>query len=130
MDKKLDILVIEDDSELQFMFSEFARLVNHNYFSATSGKESINLVEDNFYHLIFLDYNLEDMDGLEIYNIAKNKTKNSKFVIMSGSVDLVKNKFNNKGNIIDFLEKPFSFEMFRDIISKIESDRDIQLFEM
>jgi DNA-binding NtrC family response regulator len=120
--EKIKILVIDDDVELQFMFSEFVRMVGHNYYSATNGEESIKLMKNNSYDLVFLDYNLEDKNGFEIYEIMEKENYNSKFVVMSGILELIKEEFKGKKNIIAFFEKPFSLENFREIVENVSND--------
>lgn len=128
MKKKKCILIIDDELIiLEALKIQLERLVGTDFIieSASCGEEAIELLEDFFkndehFHLVISDYNLDDMKGTKILAHALQLFPKIKKVIISGQLD--------EEDIINFdrtvgldlrLGKPWNMGELLDLIDKI-----------
>jgi len=82
------ILIVEDDSYvhelLNFMLTQ---RTNYVITAASDGQQALDVLEEEIPGLIFLDYMLPKIDGLEVCRRIKNsdKTKHIPVIMMSAS---------------------------------------------
>jgi CheY-like chemotaxis protein len=57
--------------------------------SFTDPEEALSSFKPNFYYLVILDIKMPNMDGFEIYEKIKRKTKKSAYVFLQPSLILV-----------------------------------------
>jgi CheY-like chemotaxis protein len=80
----LKILLIEDNSILQTVFSEFLETLNcTNVDIATTGKQALSLYEKHKYALILLDIGLPDIDGIEVCKRIRKKEDHTPVVAIT-----------------------------------------------
>ncbi len=97
------ILVVDDTKSTQVFFQEELSKENYEVDSALSGEEAIKKIETKIYDLVFLDYNLSGMNGVETYKRIKMINPKTKIIMISGYLqDLL-----ISGNDIMFIHKPF-----------------------
>ncbi len=107
---KAKVLVVDDNVMNLHVFS--ALLKNTKIFvqEASSGEEGLNYLASNYYDIIFLDYMMPVMDGIETFNIFKTLTSspsiNSPVVMLTANaVAGAKEEYLKKG-FTAFLSKP------------------------
>ena len=74
MNKKLNILLIEDD---RIEVVKFKRAISDEFkdleiLQASNGKEAQRMLNEPYPHVIVLDLNMPDTDGIEFLSILKN----------------------------------------------------------
>ncbi|MEE3999217.1 response regulator [Tenacibaculum sp. FZY0031] len=77
MDKKIKILLIEDDKIeiLKFNRAISSILQKHIITQANNGKEALSLLEKGLPNIILLDLNMPDTNGIEFLTILKSDDK-------------------------------------------------------
>lgn len=101
------ILVVEDDTDINGLISRYLQKESHNVHSAFDGKEALELISLNDYHLIILDLMLPQVDGYAILGIVR-KQKNVPVLILSAKSDEIdKIKALDLG-ADDYITKPFT----------------------
>lgn len=93
-EKKLKIMVIEDDALLLKAISKKLKLEGIDTTPCPSAKVAFNELEKGKPDVIWLDYYLEDMDGHEFMQwfIEKEEWKEIPVVVVSNSASYVKKK--------------------------------------
>ena len=77
------ILFVEDDANLCLLYaSEFAD-AGYDVATAQSGREALELIDQDRPDLVVLDIKMEPMDGLELLDTLLNRTKALPVVINS-----------------------------------------------
>lgn len=65
MESKQRVLIVEDDEDLRFLYSEELREEGYDPIQAKNGKEAIRMLKDIKPDLIVLDIVMPVMDGME-----------------------------------------------------------------
>ena len=81
------VLVADDDAGLQSMFKLFLKKQGYSRIVVGTGKEAIAALHKQKFELCFLDLQLPDTTGDEIYKQAKDIQPNMPIVIITGYPD-------------------------------------------
>jgi CheY-like chemotaxis protein len=117
------ILLIEDDEITNFITtSKLKNLGFNNVKVVLNGKLALDYLSENCPNLIFLDINMPVMDGFEFLEnkYKQNLCENIPIVILTSSSRPSDQELASKyDNIIDYLEKPLSFDKIQAILKKV-----------
>lgn len=85
----MKILFIEDDLTLSENLTHILKNESYDVTCAHDGKSALELCKNNSFDIFLLDYNLPDMNGLEIYTeySQMNHLKNTETVFFSANSD-------------------------------------------
>ncbi|MDX5707804.1 response regulator transcription factor, partial [Clostridioides difficile] len=111
------ILVIEDDSNIQELISEFLSAEGYQVDTANDGLEGIQKFKQGSYDLVILDIMMPNLDG---YGVCKMIRKSSSVPIIFLTA------LNDEGDQLkgfdlecdDYITKPFSFNL---LIKRVEA---------
>jgi excisionase family DNA binding protein len=81
------VLVVDDETIIQDFFKTFLKKANLSRLIVGSGKEAIAALDKQKFDLCFLDLQLPDITGDEIYAYAKAKLPELPIVIITGYPD-------------------------------------------
>ncbi len=118
----LGILIVDDDEISAGLFKEYLSLLGHNVLSLNEGVKCISECIKNKFDIIFLDYHIKDIDGVELADCLKDvlKTKSRIFAYTGDSSPMAIKKFKEIG-MDGVLIKPLDFSKINNIISDIEN---------
>ncbi len=90
--RRAKILVVDDEKDFRETVCELLRGEGHEVIGAEDGERAIKAVEDDGFHIIFMDIKLPNMNGTEAFKRIKKISPETVTVMMTGySVeDLVK----------------------------------------
>ena len=99
------------DDEKVVRSSLTKELMSHGYAveSAATGEEALTLVEENEYHLIYMDMCLPGMDGVETCRQIRKIKPNSNLVCFTGVID---NSLLDKESEFQDVQTPVQFHQF------------------
>lgn len=107
MDKKLEILLVEDsesDADLLIRFLKKENL-DFNHSRVWDKDAFVNALKENHHDLIIADQSMPQFTGIEAFRIAKNEKKNIPFILVTGSVsEKILTEFAKEG-VDDYLLK-------------------------
>ena len=114
---KKSIMVIDDSIVIRKMIEIALEEEDLQIFTATSGKEGMELIEKQSPHLVILDMMLPDMNGIDLLKQIK-EAKKIPVIMLSGkdSPQLVENA--KESGVDDFLPKPFKDE---ELVDKVKA---------
>jgi two-component system response regulator ResD len=125
MEKKLRILMIEDDALLRSFYAEILGKENFEVIQAQDGEEGLKCILEGGFDLILLDVILPKKDGLEVLREAQNQTPkqaNGPIVIISnlGQEDVVKQclRMGASGFLIKSMHSP------KDVLQEVKNFLD------
>ncbi len=127
---KIKILVVDDEPTICNMVLRFLSMNNYEGDSANNGKEALQLLEKNEYHIVLTDIKMPEMDGIALMRAAKNLRPELVFVIMSGYGTLESAIDTMKMGALNFIKKPISIVELITTIKKAEdivSNRNIPI---
>ena len=104
------VLVVDDDEALQEMFKLFLKRAGLSRLVVGTGKDALAALDKQKFDLCFLDLQLPDITGDEVYSVAKQKYPELPIVIITGYPD--SEMMNNilKHGPVTVLKKPLKVE--------------------
>ena len=117
------ILVVDDNEMNLKVFLGLLKNHGMQIDTAMSGKECLARIEQNAYHMIFMDYLMPEMDGVEtLRQIKKLKTNQSKDAVIialtANAVSGAREMFLEEG-FVNFLSKPINAVKLEQMIQNI-----------
>ena len=122
MDLKKNILVVEDS---KFQSEIFAFYLNQmgfeNVTQARDGNEALNLILKDSFDLIISDWEMPNMDGLELLkNIKKTPScKDIPFIMITILEDADSNREAMNAGASDFIVKPADPDILKEKLGKV-----------
>ena len=127
------VLIVDDTRVNLMVMEELMEPLNMTIDTASSGVRALELVQQNFYNVIFMDYMMPYMDGVETTEKIRNLVlsderdgeagraeyyKTVPIIVLSGdNSDTTKEKFMRAG-IDDFIEKPVEIGRLKKLLLK------------
>lgn len=112
---KMNILVVDDESELRSFLSEVVTAKGHKCYQAENGIKALNIIKERPIDIVVSDIRMPEMDGLQLFENVKSK--NIPVILITGfSCDFDIKKAEELG-VADFLQKPFGMD---DITNSLE----------
>jgi DNA-binding response OmpR family regulator len=111
------ILIVEDDSDFQDIYTLFLQGESHQVLKAYNGQEGLAILEKETPDLIILDLIMPVMDGEEFYVHLREQAKWRSIPVIVASVnDKMPARITELGGIADRLKKPFQIDALLDKI--------------
>jgi len=106
----LKCLVVDDSNSAVEVLSTMLKSFNFSVKSASCGKDAISMIKNEVFDIIFLDYKMDELNGIETFemvksNLIKNNTKT--IMVSAYSNDLINENIYSLG-IEGYLSKPIS----------------------
>lgn len=118
----LNILYIEDNEpNIKLIKKLVEKIVECNFLYSKNGRDGLKTLRENEIDILLLDLGLPDIDGLDIYKIAKSENlidKDRIVLVISAEARAKKiNELYSEG-IYEFIPKPVRMKKFYDIFNK------------
>ena len=116
------ILVVDDNEMNRKVFLGLLKNLKMQIDTAACGKDSLELMSKNRYHIIFMDYLMPEMDGVETLKQAEklldSKCKNSVFIALTANAVSGAGEMFLENGFHDFLSKPIIAPKLEEMIQK------------
>jgi DNA-binding NtrC family response regulator len=112
------VLVVDDDPAVRDVLREFLMQEEYSVATAEDGAAAIQAVKDSVIHIVITDFQLPDIDGLEIIDrLAKLDAKIIP-IMMTGFGTIETAVRAMKSGSFDFITKPFDLETVAVVVRK------------
>ena len=113
------VLVVDDDAALQTIFKQFLKKAGFGRIVVGTGSEAISYAEKQKFDLVFLDLQLPDMSGDEVYLRLKEIHPDLPIVIITGYPDSeILSKILQIGPVT-VIKKPIEFEQLNRTVKQL-----------
>lgn len=121
--KKLNILIVDDDTKSSELFKEILELNGYNVNTLDEGMKCISRCMKDKYDIIFLDYHIGDIDGADLADCLKDvlKTKSLIYAYTGDSNPDIIKKCQDIG-MNGALIKPININLINNIMKTIEQN--------
>jgi len=119
----MKILHIDDNQEIIDSFSMVLRKKGHDYSSTLEGKKGLELILNNDYDLILLDFTMPNFSGFDILSELQKRNvseKNNIVIVTASHLPEKDTEALYKNRVIGVLHKPVSLKDLLNEVSKIE----------
>lgn len=123
---KLNILIVDDDENASELFKEILELRGHNVITLNEGVRCISNIQNNNYDIIFLDYHIGDIDGVDLADFIKDIFKSNAliFAYTGDNSSSAVSKFKETG-MNGAIIKPIDYNLINKIMIQIENTNKI-----
>ncbi len=115
---QLHVLVVDDDPAVRDVLQEALMQEEYSVSTAEDGAAAIQAVKDSVVHIVITDFQLPDIDGIEILDrLAKLDAKIIPIMMTGfGTIDTAVRAM--KSGAFDFITKPFDLEAVAVVVRK------------
>lgn len=115
---KAKVLIVDDSQQNLQVLASLLQRTSMQLDKASSGLECIEKVRSKKYHLIFLDYMMPEMDGMETFHKLREEENGQEVPIIAITADVstgIRQKFLSEG-FADYLSKPVMWDRLEEIL--------------
>lgn len=122
------ILIVDDDTAILDVFPHLLCPGRYSIAIASRGSLALQLAAHRTFDLAFVDYFMEDMNGVEVSQKLRVEQPNIEIVLMSGY--LIDEKSDEKSDIMarsgarEFLRKPFSADVVQALVDRLLAGKE------
>ena len=113
------ILVVDDEKELVDIISEVLLEEGYEVEGITDPVEAIKLINENEFNLVITDLKMPLVDGIEVTNAAKNKSKDTEVIVITGYGSLESAIEALKKDVYDYILKPFNVTDISNTVNRV-----------
>ncbi|NCD69921.1 hybrid sensor histidine kinase/response regulator [Mucilaginibacter agri] len=115
----MDILIAEDNEVNQKLTLQVLAKMGYHADLATNGHDAVNAVENKPYHIVFMDVQMPQMDGLEATQfIRQNLTHQPVIIAMTANALSEDREACLKAGMDDYLSKPMKLDEIVAVLEK------------
>ena len=121
--REIQVLVVDDSRSFRGMVYQFFQRYGFKAFEAESGERALEILQNSEVHLIITDYNMPQMNGIQLTKKIRTKYPREHLAIIGLSSQGSRNMATEfiKAGANDFLAKPFqNEELFCRVSQNIE----------
>ena len=127
------VLIVDDISTNLRVAKELMSPYKMNVHTCLSGSESLTMVEENRYDLVFMDHMMPGMDGIEATSFIRNLESGDGYYQNLPIIALTANAISGQremfleNGINDFLAKPIDIQKLNDILERwLPADKRVE----
>jgi predicted regulator of Ras-like GTPase activity (Roadblock/LC7/MglB family)/DNA-binding response OmpR family regulator len=120
------VLIVDDEEDMLWMLQRNldSGIPNIETFTAQSGEDALDVLNENEIDLVITDINMPGMSGLELLTEISSKWKETKVLIMTAYPSSAFENTARKEGALQFVEKPFDINDMRKLVEDtLQSDQ-------
>ncbi|MBN2320867.1 MAG: response regulator [Acidobacteria bacterium] len=117
------VLLVDDEKEFTETLSERLRLRDLEVFTASSGREAIDLAGQHRFDAVILDLQMPGMDGIETLKKLLADDADQQVIVLTGHGTISKSVEALKVGATEFFEKPIDIQTLSEVIGKAAVQR-------
>ena len=106
MEMRATILVVDDDNVSLSLLCKLVEKLDYNVIQAQNGIQARDILKEQAVDLVIADYDMPDMDGLELLKFVKGTFPRLPFILVTAysNVKVIREAWSN--GAFDFFQKP------------------------
>ncbi|MCK5100519.1 MAG: response regulator, partial [Desulfobacteraceae bacterium] len=123
--EKYRVLVVDDEESILDVTEGFFQRKGHEVYTASNGKEALEVVATQKLDCCFTDINMPEMNGLELAEELQKRDDGFPVVIMTGYPSIENTIDTLKNGVVDFLIKPINLEQMELTLLRVIRQRSL-----
>lgn len=115
----MNVLVIEDDTQLNTAISEFFKLKSFEVVSIKDGIEAIDKIDSQNFDLYIIDINIPNINGLDILKHIRKTNLTTPVIIITASLEIQNLTTAFENGCSEYIKKPFHLKELDIRINKL-----------
>lgn len=103
----MNVLIVEDDTQLNTAISEFCEIKAFDVVSVKDGLEAIDKIENEAFGLYIVDINVPHVNGLEILKHIRKTNLDTPVIIITASLEIQNFAKAFESGCSEYIKKPF-----------------------
>jgi DNA-binding NtrC family response regulator len=117
------VLLVDDEKEFTDTLSERLRMRGLEVFTASSGKQALDLAGQHRFDAVILDLQMPGMDGIETLKYLLAADTDQQVIVLTGHGSISKSVEALKAGAAEFFEKPIDIQMLTEKIGDAAANR-------
>ena len=123
------VLLVDDEKEFTDALSERLRMRGLEVFTASSGKQALDLAGQHRFDAVILDLQMPGMDGIETLKYLLAADADQQVIVLTGHGSISKSVEALKAGAAEFFEKPIDIQILTEKIGDAAANRLTRLQE-
>ena len=112
------ILLVDDDPNCLNAIDQILRRAGYETFPITEGRAAVELVRENNVDLAIVDFNMPDMNGLDVLYEIRRLRRNFPVLLMTAEPSRELRLASLEAGAYSFISKPINIPSFRQTVAK------------
>ena len=126
---KMTIVIADDSRTARFLIKQYLEMVGFyqaSFIEAENGRQALQLVKDNEADILFTDYKMPEMDGLDLLRRIKANPKlhDMPVVVITSFANRAKIDELSENGAFAVLQKPLSLSKLHETMKPLLTDED------
>jgi DNA-binding response OmpR family regulator len=117
------VLIVDDEKDFLDIIAERILARGMDVSTATSAEDALNMVEEESFDVVILDFMMPALDGFKALKLIKAKRPDVQIIVLTGNVPEEKRMEAKALGALDVIEKPPDL---KDLIQKIKKAKKVQ----
>jgi DNA-binding response OmpR family regulator len=117
--KDKSVLIVDDEKNIRLTLSQALEVLEVKIDAAANGEEALAKLIEKEFCLILLDLKMPGMDGMEVLRRVREIRPDIRVIILTAYGTIESAVEAMKLGAIDFIQKPFSAEEIRELVSRV-----------
>jgi DNA-binding NtrC family response regulator len=117
------VLIVDDEKDFLNIIAERMLARGMDVSTATSAEDALNMVEEESFDVVILDFMMPALDGFKALKLMKAKRPDLQIIVLTGNVPDEKRMEAKALGALDVIEKPPDL---KDLIQKIKKAKKAQ----
>jgi len=114
----LEILILDDESIVGQRLKAALEKEGHSVEAFVDPIQAVARLEDKIFDIVVTDIRMDNIDGIEILELVREKSKRTKVIMITGYATLEVARESLTKGAFDFIAKPFKLNEMRQAIDK------------
>jgi len=124
--KNYSILIVDDEDAQRNILKGYLEKKGYKIFSASSGTEGINVVQNNLIDIVLSDYKMPDKTGLEVLEEVKQINPEISFVILTAYGTIENAVKAMRLGAFDYISKPVDLDELDLMIERVIENKNLR----
>ena len=121
-----EILFVDDDKTILNMVEEYLAAFDCRVSIVDSGLKALELIKDKDFDVVFTDFKMPDIDGLELLAMIKEYRPATEVIVVTGHGSMESAIQAMKFGSYDYIQKPFKLDVLRIVINKLYEEKRLK----
>ena len=126
MTKSKKVLVVDDETNIRCLLSDFLSSKGFEVSLAKDGQESLDQLENENFDLVITDIHMPRLDGIEMLKRMEKASRKEKIIIMTGDPADQRLVEIKTPHVVSQLHKPFGMDNLLNVAIAAISNTDIK----
>jgi len=121
-----EILFVDDDQTILNIVEEYLSAADYRVRVVDSGLKALELIKAQDFDVVFTDFKMPDIDGLELLAMIKKYRPATEVIIVTGHGSMESAIQAMKFGSYDYIQKPFKLDVLRIVINKLFEEKKLK----